>query len=112
MTRLKCCPACQRPFPPDFDAGGPVSQAIYDYIAKHPEGVTREQLINHVYAGRLDGGPQWSNVISVLVRKINLLLEKRNEIVEKRGGKRKLRITSRGGPGSLYVLVEQKGEAQ
>lgn len=90
----KACPACGRPFAPAFDTGGPVSQAIYDYIAQHPEGVTREQVISHVYRDREDGGPEWANGISVMIHKLNLKLARKN-----------IRIKSRGGPGAVYRLV-------
>lgn len=90
----KCCPTCKRPFAPDFDAGGPVSQRIYDYIAKHPEGVTRYQVIDWVYADRKDGGPEWANGISVMIMALNKKLAERG-----------MKIKSRGGPGSIYRLV-------
>lgn len=43
-------------------ADGQVKQRIFDFIAAHPEGVTRKQIEDHVYASYPDGGP-CSNVV-------------------------------------------------
>ena len=92
---MKCCPTCGRGFAPEVDLGGPVRQRIYDFIVKHPEGVTRKQVIDSVYADRIDGGPEWANGISVLIRLINKQLAGSG-----------FKIKSRGGPGSVYKLVQ------
>src|SRR5258708_19483859 len=48
--------------------GKPVQRRIYKFLAAHPEGVSRRQVADHVYAADPDGGPQWAeNVISVSI---------------------------------------------
>ena len=90
---MKCCPTCGRAYPPAVDVGGPVRQRVFDYIAKHPEGVTRPQVLTHVYADDPNGGPNNENVVSVHVRNINKRLQG-------------MRIKAAGGPGSTYKLVK------
>ena len=91
--KLKVCPCCKRPFAPEVDLGGPVRQRTYDYIVAHPEGVTRYQVMEHVYRDDPNGGPLHTNIVAVVVSKINRQLAERNL---------PLRIRSSGGPGSRY----------
>jgi hypothetical protein len=48
--RAQICPACQRPFPPHLIVHGPVRQRIVDAIANRPDGITRTELLDVVYA--------------------------------------------------------------
>jgi hypothetical protein len=45
---------------------GPVRQRIVDVVPNRPDGITRGELIDAVYAGDLDGGPDSPNTISLL----------------------------------------------
>jgi hypothetical protein len=68
-TKLRRCECCGQIIPPKrlFD-GKPIKQRIYEYIAAHPEGVTRAQIIDAVYGDDPDGGPETWGVISVHVQ--------------------------------------------
>jgi hypothetical protein len=70
-----------------------VRQAIVDLISRRPDGVTRREIINSIYANDPNGGPNNENVVSVLVKRANSDLEPLG-----------YRITSTGGPGSRYRL--------
>ncbi|HXH94049.1 MAG TPA: hypothetical protein VNN25_20910, partial [Thermoanaerobaculia bacterium] len=74
---MKCCPTCKRPFPPEIELSSRFRQKIYDFIARHPEGVTTMDIMQEIYAERLDGGPESPNVIRVMVSHINAELERR-----------------------------------
>jgi hypothetical protein len=50
---------------------GPVRQRIVDLVAGRPDGITRRELIDLVYASDPNGGPNNENVISVLIRRAN-----------------------------------------
>jgi hypothetical protein len=92
-NQLKICPQCRRPFPPALSVHGPVRQAIVNLIASRPDGITRHELMDSVYASDPNGGPENPNTISVLVKRAN-------EDLASQG----YRITSDGGPGSRYHL--------
>lgn len=92
---MKCCPTCGRAFPPKIDVGGKKRQLIFDYVARHPEGVTVGQIMEYVYAEDPNGGPESSNVVAVQAWHINRYLETRGA---------PYRIRGRGGPGSIYRL--------
>lgn len=94
--RMNYCPTCRRPFARPVDVGGIKRQAMYDFIAAHPDGVTNKQIMDHVYQLEANGGPDNTNVVSVTVSAINKILA---------GQKRDIRIRSRGGPGAIYKLV-------
>ena len=93
---MKCCPTCKRPFAPDVQVGGKRRQAFYDYIARNPQGVTRYQILDHVYADDPDGGPNGHNIVCVTIKHINAKLEKHGH---------RIRIRGSGGPGSIYKVV-------
>jgi hypothetical protein len=65
------CPACRRPFPPLLVVHGPVRQRVVDLIANRPDGITRAELLDLVYADDPNGGPDTPNTISVLVKNAN-----------------------------------------
>jgi DNA-binding response OmpR family regulator len=65
------CPACRRPFPPALTVHGPVRQRIVDLIANRPDGITRAEIINTVYAADINGGPTNENVVAVLIKHAN-----------------------------------------
>lgn len=83
-----CCPMCKRPYPPPRKIfRGPVRQAIYDYVAKHPHGVTRDQIFNAVYGDDPNGGPIDMQVIAVTVHHINKALAGTGTYIRNTGGR-------------------------
>lgn len=96
-NRLKVCPTCGRAFPPVIEVGGKRRQALFDYVANHPEGVTVWQIIETVWADDPNGGPEQTNIVPVMAKQINRKLKKLGL---------SCRIKATGGPGSLYRLVE------
>jgi hypothetical protein len=72
MTRRPhLCPMCQRPFPPRLVVHGPVRQRIVDLIANRPDGITRGEILDLVYADDPNGGPANPNTVSVLIMRAN-----------------------------------------
>ena len=72
MTRrAHICPTCRRPFPPQLVVHGPVRQRIVDAIANRPDGITRAELLDVVYADDIDGGPENPNTVAVLIKYAN-----------------------------------------
>jgi hypothetical protein len=72
VTRRPClCPTCQRPYPPRLVVHGPVRQRIVDAIANRPDGITRGEILDLVYADDPDGGPANPNTVSVLIKHAN-----------------------------------------
>lgn len=69
--RTKICLACGRPFPPRLVVRGPVRQRIVDLIASRPDGITRGEILDLVYADDPNGGPDNPNTISVLIKHAN-----------------------------------------
>jgi DNA-binding response OmpR family regulator len=92
--KLSCCPSCGQPVPPkDLFRGQPVKRRIFEYIGAHPEGVTRQQILDHVWADDIDGGPEFANVVSVHIKRMRPILERES-----------LTITCARGPGATYRL--------
>ena len=94
--KLPTCRFCGQIVPPKDHVlqNKHVKRRIYEYIRQHPEGVTRKQVLDAVYADCPNGGPLEMNVISVHVQKIN-------EILSDHG----IRIASSRGPYATYRLV-------
>jgi hypothetical protein len=62
---VRCCPQCGQVIPPKkLFPHQPVKRRIYEYVARHPEGVSRRQIIDAVYANDPDGGPISESIIS------------------------------------------------
>jgi hypothetical protein len=69
--RPHLCPACQRPYPPPLVVHLPVRQRIVDLIANRPDGITRGEILDFVYANDPNGGPANPNTVSVLIKHAN-----------------------------------------
>ena len=94
--KLKTCPCCgQTIAPPMFFPRAPVSQRLYDIVAKHPEGVRREQIADYVYAEDPNGGPDSPAAIRALIWRMNIRLKVDH-----------LAIRGVMGRGSYYRLVQ------
>jgi hypothetical protein len=70
---------------------------MFDYVARHPEGVDVWQVLQYVYADDPNGGPDKHNVISVMAKHINNKIQSLG-----------YRIVGTGGPGSRYFLQPVK----
>lgn len=81
MVTLPCCPTCNRPFPPEIVVGGRVRQRVWEFIKAHVNGVTREQIIGHVYSEYPNGGPDSFNTISVHINQINKILKEQGAMM-------------------------------
>jgi DNA-binding response OmpR family regulator len=93
--KIAHCPTCRQIIPPrDLFHGQPRRRAIYEYIAAHPEGVSRAQILDHVWADDIDGGPEYPNTISVLVKAMRPVLAREG-----------MRIVCGKGRGSVYRLA-------
>jgi hypothetical protein len=93
----KNCPTCGQLLPPanPFAPKSPIKARIYEFIAKHPEGATRDQVASYAYADDPDGGATSLSIVSVHIMQMN---------------KQKLRslgcvINSTMGHGAVYRLV-------
>jgi hypothetical protein len=88
------CPTCQRPLAPQLVVRGPVRQRIVDTVANRPDGITRGELIDIVYADDIDGGPDTPNTVSVLIHLANQQLSRQGYRIESawrgRGGRYRL----------------------
>ena len=74
---------------------GPVRQRIVDVIANRPDGITRAELLDVVYSGDVDGGPDNPNTISVLIKLANAELLPQGYRIE----------STWRGPGARYRMV-------
>lgn len=92
---MKCCPTCKRPFPPEVQLSGKRRQLLYDYVARHPAGVTTAQIMDYVWNDDPNGGPNSSDIVSSMVYQIN------DEFSRRDFG---FRLAGSGGRGSLYKL--------
>jgi hypothetical protein len=96
---LTACPCCKRLFPFPSDAiklSGNVRRRYFDALAKAPDGLTREQILNAVYADDPNGGPDAYETVRQHIFEINKTLAKHG-----------LKIKSPlGGPGARYYLVQ------
>ena len=71
------CECCGQIIPPQNPfVTSPIKARIYAFITKHPEGVTRDQIADHVYADDPNGGPEWTSTISVHIHWMNIKLSK------------------------------------
>jgi hypothetical protein len=93
--RPQICPSCRRPLAPKLVVTGPVRQRIVDIVANRPDGITRGELIDAVYAGDVDGGPDTPNTVSVLIHLANQQLSRQGYRIE----------SAWRGPGGRYRLV-------
>lgn len=97
---MKCCPACGQTLPPDTPSNvrlTPVQNKIFQIIRKAGKyGISRDEVHKKAYADDIDGGPEWGNVISVHVNRINKRLKPANMKI----------IAEQGRGSSGYMLVE------
>jgi hypothetical protein len=96
MGKPKTCPCCGQLIPPALMfPNAPVSQRLYDFVAKRPQGATREQIADAIYADDPDGGPDTINAIKALIWRMNVRLKSKH-----------LAIRGTLGRGADYRLVQ------
>jgi len=92
----KTCSCCGQLIPPKlFFPRAPVSQRLYDFVASRPQGTTREQIADAIYAEDPNGGPDSPSAIKALIWKMNNRLKPEH-----------LAIRGTMGCGSSYRLVQ------
>jgi hypothetical protein len=89
------CPHCKRPWVRGLKVIGPKRQAMLDYIASHPDGVTVPQIMDAIYADDPNGGAECRQVIPTMAFAINKQLKPIG-----------YRVASTRGPGAIYTLVQ------
>ena len=102
LRRRDNCPMCGRPFPPKLVVSGPCRQRLVNLVAGRPDGITRAELLDLIYASDPTGGYSGNrtpNVISVLVHWANLQLAPQG-----------WHIRSTRGPGARYYLEQKNGD--
>lgn len=97
FNAARCCPHCQRPFPPPICVPGTLMQRTLQFIGDNPQGVSRPQVMDHIYGNDIDGGPENPVVVSVMVNRLNKRLKKHH-----------LRIHSSKGHQATYRLVDSQ----
>jgi hypothetical protein len=96
MTKLETCPCCGQTIAPAlFFPRRTVSQRLYDFVAKRPQGVTRNEIADAIYAEDPNGGPDSEGAVKALIWRMNITLRAH-----------KLKIRSSMGRGSVYRLVQ------
>ena len=96
MKSPRCCSTCGQIIPPrPLFANAWIKQRIYDFISKHPEGVSARTVFDHVWAHDEDGGPESLNCVAVHLKQMQPALT--------RAG---VAIRTTGGPYARYHLVK------
>jgi hypothetical protein len=97
MTKLEVCPCCgQTIAPPLIFPTRPVSQRLYDFVAKRPAGVTTNQIADAIYGDDPNGGPDSPNAVKALIWRLNVILKVKHHMA----------IRGSMGRGSIYRLVQ------
>ena len=100
LRRRETCAMCGRPFPPQLQVTGPRRQRLVNLVAGRPDGITRRELMDAIYADDPNGGATTMNTISVFVHWANLQLKNQG-----------WHIRSTRGPGSRYYLEKLNGDS-
>ena len=96
--KLERCPTCNQHLPPaKVCVTGPRRQFLLDYVLRHSQGVSRQQILEYVWNDDPNGGPEDSKIVHVMVCNINKQLEKQGLPLRLRG--------RTGDPGSVYKAV-------
>ena len=95
------CPCCGHPMEqPGVDKPvvtmGPNQQALFNLLKANPDGISAAAIRDRVFTTNRDGDPHCHNIVAVVTANVNKKI--------KAWG---LRISSTGGPGSVYRLVRE-----
>lgn len=90
---IETCKCCGAVIPEPAQNLSPTQRKLYAFVAKHP-GVTLDQIFNHLYADRADGGPLYTNIVSVFISTMNKILVGQRIRADKPG------------PGATYRLIK------
>ena len=87
MIPILRCEHCGQVIPPKrLFAHQPVKRRIFDFVAKHPEGVSRDQILDAVYGHRSDGGPESGSIVSGHLNKMRAVMRAAGvDIISPRG---------------------------
>lgn len=70
--RPSCC-CCGQPLPParhPFTRGR--CRQVYDFVARHPQGVRIEEIFEHIWGNDPDGGPEgWRSLLHTTIGDVN-----------------------------------------
>jgi hypothetical protein len=77
---------------------GPVRQRLVNIVSNRPDGIPRGELMDALYAGDPDGGPEHASTVAVLI-----------SLANKQMASQGFRIVSDRGPGARYRLVRVNG---
>lgn len=90
------CSECGQLIPPrPIFGNASVKQRIFDFVAKHPEGVPAKLVFDHVWANDPDGGPLSQNTVAVHLKQMAPILAREG-----------VAIRSSGGPFATYRLED------
>ncbi len=96
MSKSRTCPCCGQLIPPVLlFPNAPVSQRLYDFVAKRPDGVNSQEIADAIYADDIDGGPDSLGAIKALIWRMNNRLKPKH-----------LAIRGTLGRASAYRLVQ------
>ena len=87
--KLQLCPTCSQIIPPRIGVlffHSLVKKRIYDFIAKHPEGVMMAELMDHVYALEPSGGPDSPGSLRAHICQMRPMLAKVGMAIENSRG--------------------------
>ena len=90
------CECCGHPLPPEgIDAElTPTQRKLYRAVKRAGKaGITNPELMDKLYADDPNGGPENTNIISVMMKRVRAVLASYG-----------LTVRSTGGPGSRYYL--------
>jgi hypothetical protein len=97
MAEVKCCPTCGFPVPDDSVAArlAGKQRTLYETVkAAGARGITTPEIMTALYADDPTGGPESNNIVSVMVRLVNLHIDRYGVV-----------IRGQSGPGSYYRLI-------
>lgn len=96
---MSVCQCCGHPIiseDPIVSALTPLQRRIFNIVkSAGVAGISASVILERVYADDINGGPDSSNVISVVVNQMNRRLAQFN-----------LKIKGRGGPGSVFTIQQ------
>jgi hypothetical protein len=94
-TNSSVCPFCGQPLLPELRVTGRERRRLVDILARRPDGMTRRELADWLYADDPSGGPENTFAVCQLVHQARLQLTAQGYTI----------ISDRG-PGAHYRLAK------